>query len=356
MEALINKSDDDGDLNNNEQEHLEESLERDDEGLNGFRDVRGIRKSRRISKPIEWDDGILRGQLLADAEKQFLNTPQTAPSIKTSEQQRKISQGKSAFADTTSTATKAPKLGALAATGPNRRVHNMTGAIASIRKRSKSTRTTPSAAETLITPRCTAHRSSAKTQPARRSAKNVAPVTPLSEITGHFTPSSAAILISDEVDDDDNVVLSNTSFSNVDPRHMSDGEGTFTPFSQLPKAGPKVKTEQLSSEIKKNTVLCVIASNQQDMAPVSVRLDCYHASENLIDFLAAECELEILANSVTAVSATYTWDNDKKLRLRRSRLDIDWTTFCAQLRDAYVKHPEFYTRGCEVGMLLHIAA
>ena len=115
-----------------------------------------------------------------------------------------------------------------------------------------------------------------------------------------------------------------------------------------------VQTEPLSIEITSKTVLMVSASSQQDMAPVTVKLDTYTGS-GFFKFLAEECELGHLAKKVTAISATYMWDM-RKHRIRRERMDVDWATFCDRLRQAFDKNPDFFKYGCEVELLLHVAA
>ena len=112
------------------------------------------------------------------------------------------------------------------------------------------------------------------------------------------------------------------------------------------------KPTLLSYDVTSGTKLKVIASSQQNMAPVTVRLTSYKPEDNLFDFLAAECELGPKVK-VTAVSATYSWEQTPH-RLRKHRLDEDWEVFCDTLRQAWERLPDPTKGGLEVTMLLHV--
>ena len=156
-----------------------------------------------------------------------------------------------------------------------------------------------------------------------------------------------------EVQDDH---ASNLGISSTTPHnHVMAGPDARNPVSQAPIVKCEIKTEPLSNDITSKTALMVIASSQQGMAPVTVKLDTYTGAGNLFEFLAQECELGNLSKKVTAISATYTWDK-RKHRFRKDRLDVDWAAFCDRLREAFDKNPDFAMHGCEVEMLLHVAA
>ena len=157
--------------------------------------------------------------------------------------------------------------------------------------------------------------------------------------------------------DDENTLatLDELPFANMTPSTSRTSLGSPSPNDQIPNAGLNVSTNHLSDETRNRISLKVIATNQQDMAPVTVRLSSYDGSINFFDFLASECELGDMSKNVKAVSATYTWD-DSKHRLRRGRLDTDWAAFCDKLRMDFETNSNFVTRGCEVMMLLHVVS
>ena len=136
--------------------------------------------------------------------------------------------------------------------------------------------------------------------------------------------------------------------------HVIAGQDALASISQTCAPRLEIKAEPLSNDITSKTALMVVASSQQDMAPVTVKLDTYTGS-GFFEFLAEECELGNLSKKVTAISATYTWDK-RKHRFRKDRLDVDWAAFCERLREAFDKNPDFAKHGCEVELLLHVAA
>ncbi|MCJ1437563.1 hypothetical protein MMC27_006950 [Xylographa pallens] len=155
---------------------------------------------------------------------------------------------------------------------------------------------------------------------------------------------------------DDTIIELSDDAESAEATHQSSrSTGLMTPMSNKFEAKTKIKAEQLSSEIMSKTTLLVTATHLQDMAPVTVKLECFQGFANFLDFLAEECVLGALSSKVTDVSATYTW-NGRKHRFRKERLDVDWRAFCNELRDAFQKNPTFAQQGCEVGMLLHVAA
>ena len=155
--------------------------------------------------------------------------------------------------------------------------------------------------------------------------------------------------------DDTIIELSDEAESAEVIYQSSRNTGLTTPISNKSETKVKMKAEQLSSQIMSKTTLLVMATHLQDMAPVTVKLECFKGFANFLDFLAEECVLGNLSSKVTDVSATYTW-NGRKHRFRKERLDVDWQAFCNELRDAFQKNPTFAQQGCEVGMLLHVAA
>ncbi|MCJ1414318.1 hypothetical protein MMC32_000644 [Xylographa parallela] len=155
--------------------------------------------------------------------------------------------------------------------------------------------------------------------------------------------------------DDTIIELSDEAESAEVIYQSSRNTGLTTPISNKSETKVKIKAEQLSSQIMSKTTLLVMATHLQDMAPVTVKLECFKGFANFLDFLAEECVLGNLSSKVTDVSATYTW-NGRKHRFRKERLDVDWQAFCNELRDAFQKNPTFAQQGCEVGMLLHVAA
>ncbi|MCJ1380304.1 hypothetical protein MMC17_003407 [Xylographa soralifera] len=155
--------------------------------------------------------------------------------------------------------------------------------------------------------------------------------------------------------DDAVIALSDEPESAEITHQSSRNTGLNTPISNKFEAEVKIKAEQLSNEIMSKTTLLVTATNLQDMAPVTVKLECYKGFSSFLDFLSEECVLGDLSNKVTDASATYTW-NGRKHRFRKERLDVDWQAFCNELRDAFQKNPTFIKLGCEVGMLLHVTA
>ena len=140
------------------------------------------------------------------------------------------------------------------------------------------------------------------------------------------------------------------------------------PSPTLPDADPdtsrdpsaKPKPDILPENITTKVSLVVIASSQrqQELAPITVKLSSYtsiHAGFNkFFEFLTQECELGDLSNNVTAVSATYPW-GDRKHRLRRDKIDTDGKTFCAHIQGAFEEDSALADKGCEIGLLLHVA-
>ena len=129
--------------------------------------------------------------------------------------------------------------------------------------------------------------------------------------------------------------------------------------TRSPADEPKTpKTEQLPNDISSKVFLVVIASNQQNLAPVTVTLDHYTSTHkgfhNFVEFLAQECELGDLSKDVTGISATYTWSG-RRHRLRKDKMDADGNIFLDHIVVAFEEHAGFAKKRCEVEMLLHVA-
>ncbi|MCJ1394070.1 hypothetical protein MMC18_006948 [Xylographa bjoerkii] len=226
--------------------------------------------------------------------------------------------------------------------------------IESVRKRAKLEPNPP----VTTTPQSTPAISTRNSKP--KKAKGVS-----NGATGLFTSSMAgnggrrpnrrSKVAETTVQDDTIITLSDDLESAEVTHHSSLSAGLGAPISNKSEAEVKIKAEQLSSDIMSKTTLLVTATNLQDMAPVTVKLECYKGFPSFLGFLAEECVLGDLSSKVTDASATYTW-NGRKHRFRKERLDVDWQAFCNELREAFQKNPTFTKQGCEVGMLLHVAA
>ncbi|MCJ1479059.1 hypothetical protein MMC13_007743 [Lambiella insularis] len=375
-EEILIDSDDDWD--SDRWSELEDPVQEADRGFNKLIGKREIRKSGRISRmPRRSTDEHLYNELAVDAMDQsfkqfgtnairrnFSGTQlagsnsmreahpsavarKSAPSMKTAEHQKFTSPGIPAASKTIPTALNTLRPESATASHKRRAAKK----IATVRKRSKVNQTFPSPAKSQSTPiACEANKG---TESVKQFTN--APASPILGNHKRSTPSHAATPIADEVVDLDRVIVpGRTSLDAEASLFESNGPGVPTPAAQRKIAELNIETKQLPSLIEENIVLKVTASSQLEMAPVTVKLVSYKASENFFDFLAAECELEGLAKSVTAISATYTW-NYRKHRFRKNRLDVDWIAFCDQLKDAFRKYPDLYTRGgCEIEMLLHV--
>ncbi|MCJ1404676.1 hypothetical protein MMC11_007902 [Xylographa trunciseda] len=226
--------------------------------------------------------------------------------------------------------------------------------IESVRKRARLAHDSPLITTSQSAPPITIHNSPPKKS---RGSSNGAHGHSKSSMAGKGVRRPNGRSNAAECADQDNtfVTLSDDSDSAEVTYQSSRDTGLSTPTSNKIKAEAKIKAEQLSDEIMSKTTLLVTATNLPDMAPVTVKLECYKGFHNFLDFLAEECVLDNFSSKVTDVSATYTWSG-RKHRLRKERFDVDWQAFCNELRDAFQKNPTFMKQGCEVGMLLHVAA
>ena len=227
-------------------------------------------------------------------------------------------------------------------------------AIENVRKRARREPDPPTTTAPQTAPPITIRNTSTKNT---KRPSNGAPGLFTSSMTGNGgrRPNRRQDAAEHAHQDDSIVELSDDPESPEINHQLSRNTGLNNPMNNKFLVEVKIKAEQLSSEIMSKTTLLVTATNLQDMAPVTVKLECYKGFSSFLDFLAEECVLGDLSSKVTDASATYTW-NGRKHRFRRERLDVDWQAFCNGLRDAFQRNPTFAKQGCEVGMLLHVAA
>ena len=184
----------------------------------------------------------------------------------------------------------------------------------------------------------------------RRSAR-------LSTIPRHktnFASSSnvpAAASDADSQSDDEPIEIEDPKYI-LQPQLKANNGKIRSNFNKGSQKQTHFKVESLSPDVLSHIKLKVIASNQQNMAPITVRLSAYNPADNLFEFLAAECELGS-KTKVTAVSATYSW-NHSAHRLRKHKFDEDWKEFCDDLRSAWGGLSDPWESGLGIAMMLHV--
>ena len=235
---------------------------------------------------------------------------------------------------------------------PGAKRQNPLEAIESVRKRMRLEPISPVTKVPHATPSTTPRNS-------KNKKANGAPGLFTASMTGNGGRHSNRILATAENEDqDDTITILSDDHQSAEVIFQSSQYvvGSRSVLDQASKTETvKVKTEHLSSEIMSKTILSVTATSQQDMGPVTVKLECFTGFPSFFDFLAEECILNDLTDEITAITATYTWSG-RKHRFRKERFDVDWEAFCAELKDAFGKNPAFARQGCNVDMLLHVAA
>jgi hypothetical protein len=172
---------------------------------------------------------------------------------------------------------------------------------------------------------------------------------------GHSTSKprndAATTIVVDDSDENIAYDLSPGELKRLKASQMNTSFQSAVPSS--PPEPNKIKSEPLPYEITSRITMLVSATSQQDMAPVTVNLGTYKG-QNFFDFLAEECELGSKSKDVTAISATYMWDK-KRHRFRKHKLETDWESFLAKLRETFAKQTAI-AEDYEVEMLLHVGS
>lgn len=140
----------------------------------------------------------------------------------------------------------------------------------------------------------------------------------------------------------------NSIFPNEGPPNILKTEAGYGHDPQSTNLG------SLSSNAIAGTSLLVSAEHQPGRAPVNVPLDDCRTQKALFETLVVECNLKgRAATELSAVSATYTW-NQKQHLIRKAR-PRDWSIFREHIRKAWDREAgKFAEDGCEIKMMVHI--